>query len=428
MEIRRLGEFIAHRKEFITINDGIEYKRCRVQVNRRGVVLRDVVKGLEINTKRQQICKKGDFLVAEIDAKVGGYGFVPEDLVGAIVSSHYYLFEVNESLLLRDYLKVLIRTDIVQNQINSKGSTNYAAIRAGDVLNFEIPYVKIKEQKKIVASYFLFEGKHNLITEELSAQTNFILKLRQSVLQEAMQGKLIKQNSKGDSARTALEKIRKENTGKEKKTKKDKKNLPVEADETPFEIPRGWVWCRLGEIIEIIGGSQPPKGKFIYEEKQGYVRLVQIRDFKSDKFKTYIPKESATRPFEKDDIMIGRYGPPVFQILRGLSGTYNVALMKAIPNPMAMIKDFCYYLLQEKRIQKIIIDDSERTAGQSGVRKPLLESIVIALPSLSEQKIIVSKVERLLKICDELEVEITNSKKETGKLMQSVLREVFIND
>ncbi|MDQ3844456.1 MAG: restriction endonuclease subunit S, partial [Bacteroidota bacterium] len=101
----KLGEVLTQRKEFITIDDSIEYKRCRVQVNRKGVVLRDVVKGIYINTKKQQLCRKNDFIVAEIDAKVGGYGFVGENLEGAIVSSHYLLFEVDETKMLIDYLK-----------------------------------------------------------------------------------------------------------------------------------------------------------------------------------------------------------------------------------------------------------------------------------------------------------------------------------
>src|ERR1051325_8026933 len=100
----KLSEVLKHRKEFITIEDSIEYKRCRVQVYRRGAVLRDIVKGLAINTKKQQVCNSGDFLVAEIDAKVGGYGFVPPELNGSIVSSHYFLFEIDKKKMLPDYL------------------------------------------------------------------------------------------------------------------------------------------------------------------------------------------------------------------------------------------------------------------------------------------------------------------------------------
>ena len=93
--------------------------------------------------------------------------------------------------------------------------------------------------------------------------------------------------------------------------------------------------------------------------------------------------------------MIGRYGPPVFQILRGLKGTYNVALMKGSPLEEVLRKDFLYYLLQEPRIQRTVIAESERTAGQSGVRKELLHSFIVGLPPLKEQKRIVAKVDEL---------------------------------
>lgn len=97
----------------------------------------------------------------------------------------------------------------------------------------------------------------------------------------------------------------------------------------PDVNPKEWPVLAMGDVIEFRGGSQPPKETFVSEARPGYVRLVQIRDFKTDKYKTYIPEQLAKRSFEKDDVMIARYGPPVFQILRGLSGSYNVALMKA---------------------------------------------------------------------------------------------------
>lgn len=92
-----LGEVLSHRKEFIEIDDLGTYKRCRVQLHAQGIVLRDVVVGAEVKTKRQQVCRTGEFLVAEIDAKLGGFGIVPPELNEAIVSSHYFLFEVDET-------------------------------------------------------------------------------------------------------------------------------------------------------------------------------------------------------------------------------------------------------------------------------------------------------------------------------------------
>lgn len=65
-----LGEVIEHRKEFIEIDDFTEYKRCRVQLHAKGIILRDIIQGIDIKTKQQQVCHTGEFLVAEIDAKL----------------------------------------------------------------------------------------------------------------------------------------------------------------------------------------------------------------------------------------------------------------------------------------------------------------------------------------------------------------------
>ena len=108
--IAQLGQAIRHRKAFITIDDFAEYKRCRVQLHAKGIVLRDIISGAGIQTKQQQVCRAGEFLVAEIDAKLGGFGIVPAELDGAIVSSHYFLYEIEESRLDRRFLDYYIRT------------------------------------------------------------------------------------------------------------------------------------------------------------------------------------------------------------------------------------------------------------------------------------------------------------------------------
>jgi type I restriction enzyme S subunit len=146
-----LASAIQYRKEFIQIDDLSTYKRCRVQLHAQGIVLRDAVPGAEIKTKKQQVCKVEDFLVAEIDAKVGGFGIVPEELDQAIVSSHYFLFGIDQTKLDRRFLDFFIRTPAFREQVAAQGSTNYAAIRPGDVLGYKIPLPPLPEQRRIVA-------------------------------------------------------------------------------------------------------------------------------------------------------------------------------------------------------------------------------------------------------------------------------------
>lgn len=146
-----LGAVVTHRKQFIEIDDTAIYKRCRVQLHAAGIVLRDTVSGWEIKTKQQQICRAGEFLVAEIDAKVGGFGIVPQELDGAIVSSHYFLYTIDEATLDRRFLGYYVRTPTFRDQVAAQGTTNYAAIRPRHVLEYTIPLPPLPEQRRIVA-------------------------------------------------------------------------------------------------------------------------------------------------------------------------------------------------------------------------------------------------------------------------------------
>jgi type I restriction enzyme S subunit len=145
-----LGNVVEHRKQFITIDDLTTYRRPRIRLHAQGIVLRDAVLGAEIKTKKQQIARAGEFLVAEIDAKVGGFGIVPDNLDGTIVSSHYFLYRHRPEYLDNKYLGWFIKTRAFRQQVEAQGSTNYAAIRPNDVLGYEIPLPPLDEQRRIV--------------------------------------------------------------------------------------------------------------------------------------------------------------------------------------------------------------------------------------------------------------------------------------
>src|SRR5258708_36632053 len=104
----KFAAFLSHRKQFIQIEDTELYKRARVQLHWKGIVLRDEVEGALIKRKDQQIARQGALLVAEIDAKAGGVGIVRQDLDGAIGSGRYCLFEINELSSLRLWLVCII--------------------------------------------------------------------------------------------------------------------------------------------------------------------------------------------------------------------------------------------------------------------------------------------------------------------------------
>lgn len=165
------------------------------------------------------------------------------------------------------------------------------------------------------------------------------------------------------------------------------------------EIDPKWEKVKLGKVCRYAGGTQPPKSTFIDQPKEGYIRLLQIRDYKSDKNAVYIPIKERHHTCTKEDIMIGRYGPPVFQILRGKEGAYNVALMKCLPDLSKISNDWLYYFLLSEPVQERIISLSGRVR-QSGVRPDDLDELEISLPSLSIQQEIVEKIEKEKQLID----------------------------
>jgi type I restriction enzyme S subunit len=160
-----LKEAIELQKEFIKIDDTKEYNLVTVKLHTKGVFPRSIKFGSEIKTKKQQICHTNQFIVAEIDAKVGGFGIIPKALDGAIVSSHYYLYNIDETKLLNEYLNYVIKTRFFQSQVVAKGSTNYASIRGYQPLDYKIPLPSLPIQKKIISYLMDLEEKIGSVIE-----------------------------------------------------------------------------------------------------------------------------------------------------------------------------------------------------------------------------------------------------------------------
>lgn len=148
------------------------------------------------------------------------------------------------------------------------------------------------------------------------------------------------------------------------------------------EIPDGWKFVSLVDIMDYQGGSQPPAKEFVDCEKEGYVRLVQIRDYDTDNHLTYIPDTKKLKRCTKTDIMIARYGAALGRILFGLEGAYNVALAKVIPNS-PHYREYLRNYLKSKEFYDRINGMGERSA-QSGFNKSDIRSFKIPFPSNEE--------------------------------------------
>jgi len=162
---------------------------------------------------------------------------------------------------------------------------------------------------------------------------------------------------------------------------------------SPTGNEKGFPLLTVNDVIKFEGGSQPPKTSFEYTSTPDNVRLIQIRDYKTDAYITYVPKKLARRFCDEDDIMIGRYGPPIFQILKGISGAYNVALMKAVP--LKGNKEFVRAYLKQKCLLHYLETFSRRVAGQDGIQMDKLKAYPFPYPPIDLQNLFASKIEAI---------------------------------
>jgi type I restriction enzyme S subunit len=185
-------------------------------------------------------------------------------------------------------------------------------------------------------------------------------------------------------------------------------------------FPSDWSVLTLDDVCSFAGGAQPEKSVFSHKEQSGYIRLIQIRDYKSDKDIVYIPEKLARKKCLTTDIMIGRYGPPIFQILRGIEGAYNVALIKATPKEN-IEREFLYYFLKNDSLFELMDMLSQRSSGQTGVELPALKSYPIGLPTKKEQTAIANALSDVDALISELEKLIAKKQAIKTATMQQLL-------
>ena len=291
------------------------------------------------------------------------------------------------------------------------------------------PLPPINEQHRIVAKIeelLPYIERYGKAEEHLTTlNTTFPEALKKSILQEAVQGKLVPQNPDDEPASVLLERIRAEKQelikqGKIKKTKNEsviitRDKIPYEiidgkkrciADEVPFEIPDSWCWCRWGTISESIqyGYNAPAK-------ENGRIKMVRISDIQDNKvlwdtvpFCDIDEESIETYLLKQNDILFARTG-----------GTVGKSyLVKEVP------KDAIYagYLIRtrysnnlspeylkffmESELYWIQLRNGTIATAQPNCNGKTLANMLVPIPPLAEQKRIVAKIEEIMPMIERL--------------------------
>lgn len=190
-------------------------------------------------------------------------------------------------------------------------------------------------------------------------------------------------------------------------------------------MKEGWVYKKLGEVCDFEGGSQPPKSEWISSPKEGYVRMLQIRDFTKSRNADveYVKLSRKLRLCKSDDILIGRYGASVGKILTGLAGAYNVAIIKSMPNEKLIDKRFIRRFFESSLFQSVLVKVCSSRTAQAGFSKDDIKDIDIPVPSLSDQRRIVSRLDSAFSHIDELKAKAEKQLTEAKALFQKALAE-----
>ena len=317
-------------------------------------------------------------------------------------------------------------------EITRKSGQAFYNISREKLMNLPIPVPPLNEQKRIVEKleqilpqieqYGKYEEQLTKLNNELPE------KLKKSILQQAIQGKIVPQNPEDEPATVLLEKIKqvKEQLIKDKKIKRNKnestiykkdghwyevidKNNEVKCidEEIPFEIPNSWCWTRLNTICNYIQRGKQPK----YSENEKYPvisqKCIQWAGFDINKIR-FIEEETVNtyqieRIIENKDLLWNSTGLGTLGricIYQSDTNKYGWAVADSHVTVIRVFKKFinaeyCLYYFSNPTVQNII----ESLAGGSTKQKELnlstIKNYLIPIPSFNEQLRIVEKIKRL---------------------------------
>lgn len=386
------------------------------------------------------IIKQGDLVISGINVSKGALAVYEgkEDITATI---HYSSYTYNKSKISIDFLKLFLKSSkfiqLLKNQVKGGIKTE---IKPKHILSLEIKLPDKSEQEKIVNFFNNTKKSIADLNNEITNQQSLIKLFYQTILQEAVEGKLTADwrekhpelISGENSAESLLKKIKieKEQLIKEKKIIKQKPLPPISEEEKPFKLPEGWVWCRLGELSSNIHYGFTASAKNNIKEP----KLLRITDIQNNKVNwSNVPgctiKDSDINKYllSKGDILIARTGGTIgktFQInnlpCRSVFASYLIrVILKKI-----LAEKFIKYFMESQLYWNQLINMSWG-AGQPNVNATNLRKMNFPLPPISEQHIIVKRVDDLMNIIRELEKQVIKRKEKTEQLMLSVLRQAF---
>lgn len=440
-----------------------EYKKSGVPIirisdfNNEKINLDSVVYYKEIKELEKYVLNESDIIIALTGGTIGKLGIVQAGLGKLYLNQRVGKFEVlNPEKFEKEYIYWIARgvEGIVKNLAWGAAIPNVSPKQIEELL-FPIPSKEIQYNIILFLShlrdntlikekvYFDYETEKLIkliqnqqvkvldINNELSNQLSQIENLNQAILQEAVQGKLLKQNPKDEPASELLKRVKIEKAKSGKKVK----DLPdIKAEEIPFKIPENWVWCRFQDVTSLItcGMASTPKyyssGRIFLSAKNVKPFRFLPNNFKYVDEETYRKVTQNAKP-EIGDVLITRVGAGIGEtavIDQDIDFAFYVSLTLVKPIRIGLDSNFLsYWLNSNYGIQNAIVQTSGIGSNQGNLNVNRVRTFLIPLPPIIEQKRIVAEIQMQLAKTKQLKEHIISNQQATEQLLKALLHQAF---
>lgn len=388
----------------------------------------------------------GDLLISGINVAKGAIA-VHHGENPVVATIHYSSYTFDETLVSIEYFRRFVKSPLFEQTLKDQVRGGIKTeIKPKDFLPLRINLPDIDIQREIAKHFQRIEDELSALTHETDRQQSLIKKLRKAILQEAVEGKLTadwrKQHpvSKGDPRHDATAlltqiKAEKERLIKAGRLRKEIPLSPISDSDKPFELPERWVWCRLGTIITSLcyGTSQ----KCDYDSRRS-AKVLRIPNVSSGvitiddlKYADLSDEEIAELSLAANDILIIRSNGSKELVGRMVvttdahEGFAYAGYLIRLRFLFATLTSYIHKCSASTLIRDQIEIPLRTTVGINNINTAEIAALMIPLPPLAEQQAIVTRVNSLMAMIDELEQQVFERKEQAQMLMQAVLREAF---
>lgn len=330
-----------------------------------------------------------------------------------ITDGHIFVFRTG-IITFQKYLYYVLKANQRKIEKDAEGSTNQSFLKLENVKSYLMPLPPLEEQKRIVAKIeelMPYVDKYDVAYSEVEElNKKFPEDMQKSILQYAIQGKLVEQREEDGTAEDLYKQIQEEKKKliKEGKIKKQKALPEITEDEIPFDIPENWKWVRLGELLYKLTDGTHSTPKYTATG----VPFISVKDISSGKMDfsntKFISQEEHESLFkrcdpERDDILLTKVGttgiPVIVDTDKEFSLFVSVALLKF--NTDLTYNKYFMYVIKAPVVQIQARENTRGVGNKNWVMRDIANTI-LPLPPLAEQKRIVEKIEELLPYTNQL--------------------------